>query len=161
MPKSSNLIDNSSFQITHWQHPRFHAYFPAGNSYPSILGDMLSDAIGCIGFSWVSRKKNMRVLNWIDVEGIKATNSFKACQLNLQYSRPSNIGQPSQSWSHRLLNFLTNHLILFAPFPTLCFFFDCHLLMENKYFSHLVLWSFFLYITFFQYCYFRWIIIYQ
>lgn len=39
--------------ITHWQHPRFHAYFPSGNSYPSILADMLSDAIGCIGFSWV------------------------------------------------------------------------------------------------------------
>ena len=40
--------------VTHWQHPRFHAYFPAGNSYPSILADMLSDAIGCVGFSWVS-----------------------------------------------------------------------------------------------------------
>lgn len=42
--------------VTHWQHPRFHAYFPAGNSYPSILGDMLSDGIGCIGFSWVTNK---------------------------------------------------------------------------------------------------------
>ncbi|XP_015594458.1 tyrosine decarboxylase [Cephus cinctus] len=40
--------------ITHWQHPRFHAYFPSGNSFPSILGDMLSDAIGCIGFSWAA-----------------------------------------------------------------------------------------------------------
>lgn len=40
--------------ITHWQHPRFHAYFPAGNAYASILADMLSDAIGCVGFSWVS-----------------------------------------------------------------------------------------------------------
>lgn len=40
--------------VTHWQHPRFHAYFPAGNSFPSILADMISDAIGCIGFSWVS-----------------------------------------------------------------------------------------------------------
>lgn len=39
--------------VTHWQHPRFHAYFPSGNSFPSILGDLLSDAIGCIGFSWV------------------------------------------------------------------------------------------------------------
>lgn len=39
--------------VTHWQHPRFHAYFPSGNSYPSILGDMLGDGIGCIGFSWV------------------------------------------------------------------------------------------------------------
>jgi hypothetical protein len=48
-----NVIDYNLFQVTHWQHPRFHAYFPSGNSYPSILGDMLSDAIGCIGFSWV------------------------------------------------------------------------------------------------------------
>ena len=40
--------------VTHWQHPRFHAYFPAGNAYPSILADMVSDGIGCIGFSWVS-----------------------------------------------------------------------------------------------------------
>lgn len=39
--------------LTHWQHPRFHAYFPSGNGYPSILGDMLSAGIGCIGFSWV------------------------------------------------------------------------------------------------------------
>ncbi|XP_014671545.1 PREDICTED: tyrosine decarboxylase-like [Priapulus caudatus] len=41
-------------QVTHWQHPRFHAYFPAGNSWPSILADMLSDAIGCVGFSWAA-----------------------------------------------------------------------------------------------------------
>ncbi|XP_022920879.1 tyrosine decarboxylase-like [Onthophagus taurus] len=40
--------------ITHWQHPHFHAYFPSGNSFPSILGDMLADAIGCIGFSWAA-----------------------------------------------------------------------------------------------------------
>lgn len=39
--------------VTHWQHPRFHAYFPAGNSFPSILADMISDALGCVGFSWV------------------------------------------------------------------------------------------------------------
>ena len=45
--------------MTHWQHPRFHAYFPAGNSYPSILGDMLGDAIGCVGFSWVRLKKSL------------------------------------------------------------------------------------------------------
>lgn len=40
--------------ITHWQHPKFHAYFPAGNSYPSILGDMLSSGLGIIGFSWAA-----------------------------------------------------------------------------------------------------------
>ena len=40
--------------ITHWQHPRFHAYFPAGNSYPSILGEMLSSGLGIVGFSWAA-----------------------------------------------------------------------------------------------------------
>ncbi|XP_026461475.1 tyrosine decarboxylase-like isoform X1 [Ctenocephalides felis] len=55
--------------VTHWQHPRFHAYFPSGNSYPSILGDMLSDAIGCIGFSWVASpactELETIVLDWL------------------------------------------------------------------------------------------------
>lgn len=40
--------------VVHWNHPKFFAYFPSGNSFPSILGDMLSAAIGSIGFSWVS-----------------------------------------------------------------------------------------------------------
>lgn len=53
--------------VTHWQHPRFHAYFPSGNSYPSILADMLSDAIGCIGFSWVSREKICIFLHLIKI----------------------------------------------------------------------------------------------
>ncbi|VDP99129.1 unnamed protein product [Trichobilharzia regenti] len=39
--------------LCHWQHPRFHAYFPAANSMPSIMADMLSTALGCNGFSWV------------------------------------------------------------------------------------------------------------
>ncbi len=30
----------------HWSSPRFHAYYPAGNSLPSLLGDMLSGAMG-------------------------------------------------------------------------------------------------------------------
>lgn len=55
--------------VTHWQHPRFHAYFPAGNSYPSILGDMLGDGIGCIGFSWAASpactELETIVLDWL------------------------------------------------------------------------------------------------
>lgn len=39
--------------MVHWNHPNFFAYFPAGNSYPSVLADMISSAIGSIGFSWV------------------------------------------------------------------------------------------------------------
>ncbi|KAI5744570.1 hypothetical protein M8J76_003428 [Diaphorina citri] len=55
--------------VTHWQHPRFHAYFPSGNSYPSVLADMLSDAIGCIGFSWAASPSCTEletiVLDWL------------------------------------------------------------------------------------------------
>jgi aromatic-L-amino-acid decarboxylase len=40
--------------VTHWHSPRFHAYFPTANSYPAIVADMLSGAIACIGFTWVS-----------------------------------------------------------------------------------------------------------
>ena len=37
--------------VTHWQSPHMHAYFPALNSYPSLLGDMLADGINCLGFT--------------------------------------------------------------------------------------------------------------
>ena len=45
-----------SLQVTHWHSPRFNAFFPTANSYPAILADILSDAIGCIGFTWVRTK---------------------------------------------------------------------------------------------------------
>jgi aromatic-L-amino-acid decarboxylase len=40
--------------LTHWQHPDFFAYFPANNSYPSILGELLSAGLGVQGMSWVT-----------------------------------------------------------------------------------------------------------
>nr|CAD7572557.1 unnamed protein product [Timema californicum] len=62
-------VDNKIMKgVCHWQHPRFHAYFPSGNSYPSIIGDMLSDAIGSIAFSWaanpVGAELETIVLDW-------------------------------------------------------------------------------------------------
>ncbi|CAF4119747.1 unnamed protein product, partial [Adineta steineri] len=55
--------------ITHWQHSRFHAYFPAGNSYPSILGEMLSSGLGINGFSWATSpacaELETIVLDWL------------------------------------------------------------------------------------------------
>lgn len=60
--------------ITHWQHPRFHAYFPAGNSYPSILGEMLSAGLGIVGFSWAASpactELETIMLDWIGKYGI-------------------------------------------------------------------------------------------
>ena len=50
----AHVISNVTvFQITHWQSPYMHAYFPALNCFPSLLGDMLADAINCLGFTWV------------------------------------------------------------------------------------------------------------
>ncbi|CAF0937320.1 unnamed protein product [Brachionus calyciflorus] len=55
--------------VTHWQHPRFHAYFPAGNSYPSILGELLSSGLGVLGFSWAASPSCTEletiVLDWL------------------------------------------------------------------------------------------------
>jgi len=42
------------WQVTHWHSPYFAAYYATANSYPAICADILSDGIGCIGFSWVS-----------------------------------------------------------------------------------------------------------
>lgn len=37
---------------THWQHPRFFAYFPANVTAPSMLAEMLTNALGVNGMLW-------------------------------------------------------------------------------------------------------------
>lgn len=38
--------------LTHWQHPSFHAYFPANAPLASTIGDFLSTGLGVIGVNW-------------------------------------------------------------------------------------------------------------
>jgi aromatic-L-amino-acid decarboxylase len=38
--------------ITHWNHPRFFAYFPANNSPPSVLAELLSAGLGVNAMLW-------------------------------------------------------------------------------------------------------------
>ncbi len=38
--------------VTHWQHPSFFAYFNANTSFPSILGEFLTAALGAQCMSW-------------------------------------------------------------------------------------------------------------
>ena len=53
---NSKTIFNVDFlQLTHWQSPHMHAYFPATISYPALMGDMLADAINSISFTWVRK----------------------------------------------------------------------------------------------------------
>lgn len=38
--------------LTHWNHPAFHAFFPASSSYSAILAAMLKDILGYVNFDW-------------------------------------------------------------------------------------------------------------
>uniref|UniRef100_A0AAY5K0X2 Histidine decarboxylase n=1 Tax=Esox lucius TaxID=8010 RepID=A0AAY5K0X2_ESOLU len=55
--------------VVHWQSPHMHAYYPALTSWPSMLGDMLADAINNIGFTWASSpactELEMNVMDWL------------------------------------------------------------------------------------------------
>lgn len=55
--------------MTHWHNPRFHAFFPTANSFPGILGDILSSALACIGFSWAASpactELEMVMMDWL------------------------------------------------------------------------------------------------
>ena len=37
--------------------PHFHGFFPIGFSFPSALGEMLSEGLGCVQFTWVSKAR--------------------------------------------------------------------------------------------------------
>lgn len=68
--------------VTHWHSPRFHAYFPTANSYPAIVADMLSDAIACIGFSWIASpactELEVVMLDWLG-KMLGLPEEFLAC----------------------------------------------------------------------------------
>jgi aromatic-L-amino-acid/L-tryptophan decarboxylase len=55
--------------ITHWQSPNFFAYFPANGSYPSILAEMLTAALGAQGMVWdtspAAAELEETVMNWL------------------------------------------------------------------------------------------------
>lgn len=40
--------------LTHWQHPGFFAFFPAGSGGPSILGELLAAGLGVQGMLWIT-----------------------------------------------------------------------------------------------------------
>jgi len=55
--------------ITHWQSPGFLAYFPANNSFPSILAEMLTSALGAQCMKWetspAATELEEAVMNWL------------------------------------------------------------------------------------------------
>jgi aromatic-L-amino-acid decarboxylase len=67
--------------ITHWQSPNFFAYFPSNNSFPSILGEMISAGLGVQGMLWatspVCTELETHVLDWL-VEMLGLPASFRS-----------------------------------------------------------------------------------
>ncbi len=67
--------------LTHWQSPNFFAYFPANNSGPSILGELLSAALGVQGMLWVTSpactELEAHVLDWL-ADACALPASFKS-----------------------------------------------------------------------------------
>ncbi|EME45422.1 hypothetical protein DOTSEDRAFT_71215 [Dothistroma septosporum NZE10] len=55
--------------VTHWQHPKFMAYFPASSTYPGILGEMWSAALTAPAFNWICSpvvtELETHVLDWV------------------------------------------------------------------------------------------------
>ena len=65
----SRLIGTTTFQMTHWNSPQFHAFYPTANSYPAIIGDIMANGLGCVGLSWISSpactELEMIMMNWL------------------------------------------------------------------------------------------------
>ena len=55
--------------MTHWQHPSFHAYFPANSELSGVLGDLLSSGLGQLGLNWQSSppltEMEQRMCQWL------------------------------------------------------------------------------------------------
>ena len=68
-----NIIDDFKTTIlpgiTHWQHPRFFAYFPANSSPPSVLAEMLTATLGAQCMLWqtspAATEMETRMMQWL------------------------------------------------------------------------------------------------
>ena len=67
--------------LTHWQHPRFFAYFPANSSPAAILGDLISSGIGAQGMIWATSpavtEVEQVVLDWF-AEALGLPEAFRS-----------------------------------------------------------------------------------
>ncbi len=65
--------------MTHWQHPNFFAYFPANNSHPSVLAEMLTATLGAQCMIWLTspaaEELEERMMEWL-AEMLGLPNTF-------------------------------------------------------------------------------------
>ncbi|KAF2643865.1 dopa decarboxylase-like protein [Massarina eburnea CBS 473.64] len=55
--------------LTHWQSPKFMAFFPCNSSYPGMLGELYSGAFNAAAFNWICSPATTEletvVMDWI------------------------------------------------------------------------------------------------
>lgn len=71
--------------LTHWQSPRFYAYFPCNASPPAVLGELLSAGIGVQGMLWATSpactELEIRVMDWL-AEMVGLPEQFRSTSHN-------------------------------------------------------------------------------
>ncbi len=81
--------------VTHWQHPRFFAYFATSASEPGILAELLAATLNSVAFLWrtapAATELEFVVLGWVadllglpagwhgHIEDTASTSTFAAC----------------------------------------------------------------------------------
>ena len=81
--------------VTHWQHPRFFAYFATSGSEPAILAELLAATLNSVAFLWrtapAATELEGVVLDWVadllglpagwhgHIEDTASTSTFAAC----------------------------------------------------------------------------------
>jgi len=81
--------------VTHWQHPRYFAYFATSSSEPAILAELLAAALNSVAILWrtapASTELEGVVLDWVadllglpagwhvHIEDTASTSTFAAC----------------------------------------------------------------------------------
>ncbi len=85
--------------ITHWQHPNFHAYFPANSSVESVLAEFVTSAIGAQCMIWdtspAAAELEQRMTEWLrdamglpgDFEGVIQDSASSATLVALLTAR--------------------------------------------------------------------------
>jgi aromatic-L-amino-acid decarboxylase len=92
--------------ITHWQSPHFHAYFPANSSYPSVLGEMITSALGTQCMIWetspAAAELEEKVMDWLkknDGLTLLFSRSYSGYRLNSYFSCTSSAREKISQFS--------------------------------------------------------------
>lgn len=68
--------------MTHWQHPRFFAYFPSNSAPPSLIAEQLASAIAAVCMLWqtgpAATELETKTIDWLR-QAFGLPDAFKGC----------------------------------------------------------------------------------